>query len=66
MNEPLLKSIMVLHGDTQMELARALNINENTLGLKMRQQYEFKQSEIKLITQRYNLTDAQIAEIFFK
>ena len=66
MNDTLLKPIMVLRGDNQMELARALGINENTLTCKMKQRNDFKQSEIKIIAERYNLTDAQIKEIFFK
>lgn len=65
MNETLLKSIMVLRGDNQMELARVLGIHENTLTSKLQQRNDFKQSEIKLIAERYQLTDAQIKEIFF-
>lgn len=65
MNEKLLKSKMVLHGDGYAELAQVLNITEGTLGLKIQQRFDFKQSEIKLIGERYNLTDSEIKEIFF-
>lgn len=65
MNEKLLKSKMVLHGDGRAELAQALGMTEGTLSLKLQQRFDFKQGEIKLIAERYNLTDAEIKEIFF-
>lgn len=66
MNDKLLKSKMALHGDGYSELAQVLGITESTLGLKIQQKFDFKQSEIKLITERYKLTNAEIKEMFFK
>lgn len=65
MNERLLKSKMALHGDGRAELAKVLGIGEDTLSKKIQQQYDFKQGEIKLIAERYNLTADEIKEIFF-
>lgn len=67
MNKRLLQSIMVLNGDSQIELSKALGITEKTLSLKMNgtDGAEFKQSEIRIIKDRYALTPDQIDQIFF-
>lgn len=65
MNVQLLKSKMVLHGDKQEDLARVLGIEKNTIRHKLYQKNDFKQSEIKLIAERYNLTADEIKKIFF-
>lgn len=65
MNKNAFRSIMVRHGDTQRDVAVALNITEQTVGDKINGVSEFKQSEIKIIIQRYGLTPAQVDEIFF-
>lgn len=61
----LLKSKMVLNGDTQVALAAALDIDKNTLCFKMNQKNDFKQSEIDIIAKRYNLSGDEIKQIFF-
>lgn len=67
MNTVLLKSKMVLFGDTNMTLGKALNIAYQTVSAKINNTNgaEFTQGEIKAIKQRYNLTATEIDEIFF-
>lgn len=66
MNKELLRSIMVLHGDTNKTLADYLGITEQSLCNKINENgTEFKQGEIKRIKRRYNLTSDQIDLIFF-
>ena len=66
MNKALLRSIMVLHGDTNKTLADYLGISEASLSNKINEiNTEFKQSEIAAIKKRYSLDDAQTSMIFF-
>ena len=65
MDANLLKSKMALRGDTQNDLAEALNVTRPTLSFKMNQKTNFKQSEIDIITKRYDLTSDEIRQIFF-
>lgn len=66
MNKELLRSIMVLHGDTIKKLANYLGITETSVSNKINENgTEFKQSEIRLIRDRYNLTSEQVDLIFF-
>lgn len=66
MNEKLLRSIMVLYGDTNKTLGAYLNVTEQTISAKINENgTEFKQSEIALIQKRYNLTPEQVMTIFF-
>ena len=66
MNGKLLKSIMVLHGDTISDLAQALGISEQSTCNKINENgTEFKQGEIGKIKSRYSLTSDQIDAIFF-
>ena len=66
MNKALLRSIMVLHGDTNNTLAKYLGISEASLSNKINEiNTEFKQSEIAAIKRRYSLDDAQTSLIFF-
>ena len=67
MNKNLLRSIMVLHDDTNAKLAEYLGISENRLSAKINEWKgaEFTQSEIRKIKERYNLTPAQVNDIFF-
>lgn len=67
MNAPKLRSIMVLHGDTNKSLAEFLGIAEQSVCNKINENgTEFKQGEIAKISERYNLSAEDIAEIFFK
>ena len=67
MNKNLLKSVMVLHDDTQERLAEYLNISSGTLSLKINETNgaEFTQGEIKKIIERYDLTAEDTEKIFF-
>lgn len=72
MNTFLLKGIMYEHQDSMEDLAQVLNINSQTLYMKMREyngsqarRQQFNQSEIKLIVDRYDLTGDEIKRIFF-
>lgn len=66
MNKELLRSIMVLHGDTSKNLAEYLNISEQSLSKKMNENgSEFRQGEILMIKTRYDLDSDMVDRIFF-
>lgn len=65
MNKNAFRSVMIYHGDTQKDVADALGISEQTVSDKVNGSSDFKQSEIKILIDRYNLTPAQVNEIFF-
>ena len=66
MNKELLRSVMVLNGDTNRDLAEFLDISEQSVSAKINENgTEFKQGEIAAIRQRYNLTADQVTDIFF-
>ena len=67
MNKNLLRSVMVLHDDTNITLAEYLGISDSTLSLKMNETNgaEFTQKEIANIIKRYSLTADQTMQIFF-
>lgn len=66
MNKALLRSVMVLHGDTNKSLAQYLGISEKSVNDKINEnKTEFKQSEIAAIKKRYSLADDQVSDIFF-
>jgi predicted transcriptional regulator len=66
MNKELLRSIMVLHGDTNKDLADYLGITEQSVSNKINENgTEFKVGEMRLIRIRYNLTSDQVDRIFF-
>lgn len=66
MDKAMLRSVMVLHGDTNKTLAQYLGISERSVSDKINENgTEFKQCEIAAIISRYNLTPAQTKDIFF-
>lgn len=67
MNGNLLRSKMVLHGDTGADLAGALGISQQRFSAKINETNgaEFTQREIKIIKDRYTLTDNEVCSIFF-
>lgn len=66
MNSKLLRSVMVLHDDTNKSLADYLGLSEKSVNDKINERgTEFKQSEIARIKERYDLTDEQVISIFF-
>ena len=57
---------MVLNNDTNKSLAEFLNLSEQTVCNKINENgTEFRQGEIAMIKDRYNLTADQSADIFF-
>ncbi len=68
MDVNLLKSKMILHGDTQRALAKYLGISEQRLSAKLngKNNAEFHQSEILSIKKKYDLTSKEVDDIFFK
>ena len=66
MKKEQLRSIMVLHGDTNRDLAEYLGISEQSVSNKINENgTEFKQGEIARIKTKYNLSSEQIDTIFF-
>ena len=66
MNAKLLRSVMVLHGDTNAALAEFLGITEQSVSNKINENgTEFKQGEIAKIKARYNLDSDMVDRIFF-
>jgi len=66
MNKPLLRSIMVLFGDTNKTLADYLGISEKSVNDKINERgTEFKKREIAAMKKRYSLSDEQVIQIFF-
>lgn len=68
MNSKMLVSQMVLHGDIQSDLAKALGISLQTLNAKINGTHgaQFRQREILAIKTRYSLTPAQLDEMFMQ
>jgi hypothetical protein len=66
MNGKLLRSIMVLNGDTNATLAEYLGISEQSVSNKINENgTEFKQGEIAMIKARDNLDSDMVDRIFF-
>lgn len=65
MDQKLLKSKMTLFGDNQRKLSKSLNLSEQLLSLKISGKAKFNQDEIKLIKDKYNLSDKEVVLIFF-
>lgn len=67
MNKKLFRSIMVLHGDTNEDLAEYLGISSASVSAKINENgTEFKQGEIARIQRRYKLSAEQLEAIFFR
>lgn len=67
MNSKMLRSVMILNGDTNLTLAEALGIHPATLSAKLNgtNGAEFTQGEMAIIRKRYNLENDQFVAIFF-
>ena len=67
MNKNLLRSKMVLFGDTNETLATALGISPQRLSAKINAKdgAEFTQGEINVIKKLYRLTLQELNDIFF-
>ena len=67
MNSKLLRSLMVLHGDTNASLAAYLGITENSVSNKINGRgTEFRKGEIARIIERYGLDPETVNRIFFE
>lgn len=64
-NTKLLKVKMILNNDTVSGLSKDLGIARTNASLKINGSRSFKQSEIAIITKKYNLTGEEVKEIFF-
>lgn len=66
MNKELLKSVMVLFGDTNASLAEYLGISEQSFCNKINENgTEFRKREITKIKNRYGLDSDMVDRIFF-
>ena len=65
MDAVLFKYFMGKHGDTLQTLADALQIHKTTLSGKINGRDEFKQGEINVIVNRYNLSPDETMNVFF-
>lgn len=65
-NENLLKSKIVLFGDTLSDLADYIGITRQTLTMKISGVTSFTQPEIKRIIMKYDLTPEETETIFFR
>lgn len=66
MNIRLLKSKMVLVGDTTTELAEYLGQSRQNVHNKLNGTTVFSLQDVSAIQKRYNLTNAEVYEIFIK
>ncbi len=66
MNSKLMRSVMMLNGDTNATLAEYLGLTEQSVSNKINEKgTEFKQGEITKIKARYNLDCEMVDRIFF-
>lgn len=66
MNGVMLKSVMVLNGDTIRDLAEYLHISPQSTSDKINERgTEFKLGEIQMIKEKYRLSPDQVDAIFF-
>ena len=65
MNMNLLRYFMMNHGDTQANLAKALNLPQSALSARMNGKTDFRKDEIDAIRRRYNLSAEDLQAIFF-
>lgn len=67
MDKQLLMSCVVRYDKTQGALANAMGLSLSRLNAKINANgAQFNQDEIAFIKNRYNLSDDQVVEIFFK
>lgn len=65
MNKALLRSIMVLNGDTYQTLSAEMKMEKATFSRKINNQASFSKAEMQFIREKYNLTADQFIEMFF-
>lgn len=65
MDIKLLKTKMFFAGDSQVSLAKYLELSANSMSNKMTGKVQFKAEEIAKIVWKYNLTAQETYDIFF-
>ena len=67
-DQKLLNSKIALYGDNNETLAKALDLSPQRLSAKKNTTNGavFTQREIQIIKERYNLTDAEVVQIFLE
>lgn len=65
MNKVMLRSKMVLNGDTYKSLADGMKINTATFSNKINNKANFSKLEMQYIKEKYNLTAEDFVEMFF-
>lgn len=65
MNKNELKAEMLRNGDNNESLAAALGISKVSISKKLNAKKDFKQTEIRIIRERYRLTGDDLIRIFF-
>lgn len=65
MNKNKLLSMARAVGDNQNKIANYLGIKPQTLSNKLNDNYPFTLQEVKLLRKRYNISNDNIADIFF-
>lgn len=65
MNKKELRAYMARHGDTCQSLAEALGLSTSTFSDKINGHSCFRQTEIQIIIDRYELTAEEVMRIFF-
>ena len=65
MNFKKLKDILFINGFTYEEVTKTLNISTTTFSNKINGKVDFTLTEIRKLTQNFNLTDEQLKDIFF-
>ena len=61
----LLKATMCLHGDNIRNFCHDTGKQESNMGMKIRGNREFRQSDMELFIRRYNLTAEDVMRIWF-
>ena len=65
MDMNLLRYFMGNHGDTQLDLAKALGLPQSALSARMNGKIDFRKNEMDKIRNRYNLDAEKMQQIFF-
>lgn len=65
LNKNRLKAAILANDGRQDVLAKAMGISLSQLSLRINGHREFRASEVAFIRDRYNLTDAEVCQIFF-
>ena len=65
MNTSLFKMYMIKNHETQLSMAQFLGLPQSAISARINGKTDFRQSEIKMIKKRWNLTDQETVDIFF-